>query len=74
VIVFIAGIIALTPVAPFFRNLLRNLLANPSPKVLPAAMTATFSFAPLAALAGILVLAVLKVAAGTHNPFIYFRF
>jgi alginate O-acetyltransferase complex protein AlgI len=73
-IVFLAGIIISTPVITLAGSFLRDLFADPSSRIVAAAQIAISSFAPLVTFAGILLLAVLKVAAGTHNPFIYFRF
>jgi len=64
VLTLIAGILLSTPIA---RGLLQSLQA-PGPKV------AALSVSRDAVLASLFVLSVMSIAAGTYNPFIYFRF
>lgn len=64
-LVLIAGIIGSTPVLPWMQQRVSRLA---QPLQTGAAFLAT------AALAMVLALSAMHLAAGTHNPFIYFRF
>lgn len=53
---------------------LAGWLRDRAPARLRAALSPAAAWAPLPALAAVWGLCWLKLAAGTHNPFIYFRF
>jgi alginate O-acetyltransferase complex protein AlgI len=64
----IVGCVAATPVAPRLLDLWRRL--DGASALLPRAVAQGAAFAWI----GIFVLSIATLAAGTHNPFIYFRF
>ncbi len=62
------GCVAATPVAPQLRRLAERLLAGADP------VSRALAGGAACALALLFVLSISTLAAGTHNPFIYFRF
>src|SRR5205807_2473227 len=66
VLALIAGVIGSIPIVPVAEAWRRGLRARTA--------SGLVDFAAAAALCAILVLAVVQCAAGTYNPFIYFRF
>ena len=65
----VAGVIGSAPFIPWLdRRLFQSGTSSST------ALNVLRQSALLAGLATILALSVLKLAAGTHNPFIYFRF
>jgi alginate O-acetyltransferase complex protein AlgI len=71
----LAGPICAGPLLPLAESLRRRALAacQHSPR-LSDALEATLAFGSVAVLAGLLLTSAMLLAAGTYNPFIYFRF
>ncbi len=75
-IVFAAGLVAATPVLPWLK---RRWFLAPPPRLgrlldRSPALNVAYSLAVISMLCLIVVGAGMHLAAGTHNPFIYFRF
>jgi alginate O-acetyltransferase complex protein AlgI len=66
----LCALVAATPIAPFVYE---KMLANPSPWQ-NAATEISLRVTRLGILLGLLILCAMQLAAGTYNPFIYFRF
>lgn len=64
---FIVAVVGSTPLLPWVKQKLQTAADRP-------AVSATINAATLMALALIVLAAAMHLAAGTHNPFIYFRF
>jgi len=75
VLVSLAGVVGSTPFIPWLRDRIRGL-TNRIGEETPTGIALELSrqVVCLALLIGIFVLCTMKLAAGTHNPFIYFRF
>jgi alginate O-acetyltransferase complex protein AlgI len=69
--ILLAGIAAVAGATPLPAAAGRRLLARPASSTVRACLR---EGASVTALALVLVLCTLKLASGTHNPFIYFRF
>ncbi|MFI3138430.1 MAG: MBOAT family O-acyltransferase [Methylococcaceae bacterium] len=59
------GIIAVTPIYPYIKNI------NPLKEIMPSMASTSSSMIFYCSL---LILSLIKISAGTYNPFIYFRF
>lgn len=72
VLALVAGIIGLTPLMPLLQRLRSSDFVK-RPR-LAGALEALISMSSVAGLAVLLLASVMQLAAGTYNPFIYFRF
>lgn len=72
-LVLVAGTIGSTPVLPFLQKVLTHTALN-SPPQWSSVIDGVATFGSVIGLSLIFFGATLALAAGTHNPFIYFRF
>ena len=72
-IALIIGIIFSMPVLPALDEYWKRFMASRK-GILKAALEMQFSFVCVAGLSLVLVISLMLLSAGTHNPFIYFRF
>jgi alginate O-acetyltransferase complex protein AlgI len=68
-----AGVVGCCPVWPALRQIWRSLLGQ-APAWRRVALTAFGEFASLGGMCVLFAASVLQLAAGTYNPFIYYRF
>jgi alginate O-acetyltransferase complex protein AlgI len=68
-----AGAIASAPVLPWLAQIRTRLLAS-TPGLLRGGLNIGFALGDVAAHSVLLLISAMLLAAGTHNPFIYFRF
>jgi alginate O-acetyltransferase complex protein AlgI len=74
-VVALAGVVAATPVVPWLKSCVAERWAGGSPASGWRRLAiAGWDMAHVLAVAGLLLGAGMKLAAGTYNPFIYFRF
>jgi len=73
-LVSLAGIVGATPILPFLRARIAPWLEHGSQPFVQRLTLIFWHAAHLLAVAFILMVTAMKVAAGTYNPFIYFRF
>ena len=71
-VVFLAALLGCGPFVPWLNNLWsRRIAASPHRTI---TLEAIRSFVRILALTVIFILSIMKLASGTYNPFIYFRF
>lgn len=73
-LILILGIIGSTPVFPFILKLRDRILSSQPLKSYSNPLTGSFLVTGGAFLSFVFVVSVAKLASGTYNPFIYFRF
>ena len=73
VLALVAGVIGSAPLLPFFVRVRDGVIAG-APRLLGSGLNAGFALADVAGHSLLLLASAMLLAAGTHSPFLYFRF